>query len=79
MHIDENKKFDRRNLNRNLKDGVITQKDLEVYLAKLPDVSDKIFNPEETSIDSEGLQETRNIEAPSRRKGARKKPKTKGK
>ena len=51
MHIDENKKFDKRNIEKNIKNGIITQKDYEIYLSKLPDASDKLFNPEETSID----------------------------
>lgn len=51
MHLDENKKFDKRNIERNLKDGLITKKDYENYLAKLPDVSDKVFSPEEEGVD----------------------------
>jgi hypothetical protein len=47
MHIDENKKFDIRNIERNIKEGIISQKDYENYLSKLPDVSDKIYNPDE--------------------------------
>ena len=43
MHTDENKRFDRRNLKGCLRRGLITQKDYESYLLKLPDVSDKIF------------------------------------
>ena len=46
MHIDENKRFDKRNLERNVKSGVIAQKDYEIYLSKLPDTGDKLFNPE---------------------------------
>ena len=53
MHIDEQKKFDKRNIERNIKNGTITQKDYEIYLSKLPDVSDKIFNPEESLDDSQ--------------------------
>ncbi len=48
MHIDPNKKFDIRNIERNIKEGIITQKDYEIYLSKLPDVSDKIYNPDES-------------------------------
>jgi len=43
MHIDESKKFDKRNIERNIKDGIISKEDYENYLSKLPDVSDKIF------------------------------------
>jgi len=46
MHIDEDKKLDKRNIGRNVKDGVMAQKDYEIYLSKLADVSDKLFNPE---------------------------------
>ncbi len=47
MHIDESKKFDKRNIERNLKEKIITLKEYESYLARLPDVSDKIYIPEE--------------------------------
>ncbi len=53
MHIDENKKFDKRNIEKNLKDGIITEKDYEMFLSKLPDASDKLFSPEEAVGDSE--------------------------
>jgi hypothetical protein len=43
MHTDENKRFDRRNIKSCLRRGLITQKDYESYLLKLPDVSDKMF------------------------------------
>lgn len=52
MHIDDGKKFDKRNIEKNVKDGIITQKDYEIYLSKLPDVSHKIYIPEECSDDS---------------------------
>ncbi len=59
MHIDENKKFDKRNIEKNIKDAIITEKDYEMFLSKLPDVSDKLFSPE-TATDSEE-PETREI------------------
>jgi len=52
MHTDEQKKFDIRNIDRGIKSGIITQKDYESYLSKLPDASDKVFNPEEPLEDS---------------------------
>ncbi len=55
MHTDENKIFDKRNIERNLKSGIITKKDYDIYLSKLPDVSDKLFNPEEFSVDSDEI------------------------
>ncbi len=57
MHIDLNKKFDIRNIERNLKEGIITQKDYEIYLSKLPDVSDKIYNPDESFEEEIELKE----------------------
>ena len=52
MHTDENKIFDKRNAERNIKNGIITPEDYEIYLSKLPDVSDKLINPDEFSSDS---------------------------
>lgn len=40
MHIDESKKFDKRTIERNLKEGIISAKEWEQYLKALPDVSD---------------------------------------
>jgi hypothetical protein len=42
MHIDENKKFDKRTIERNLKEGIISEKEWEALLKNLPDVSDKV-------------------------------------
>jgi hypothetical protein len=79
MHIDEDKKFDKRNIARNIKNGVVSQKDYEALLSKLPDVSNKLFNPEETSTDL-GEVESRDVdETSSKKKGIRKKAKPKGK
>ncbi len=79
MHIDEDKKFDKRNIVKNTKDGVITQKDYEIYLSRLPDVSDKLFNAEETSagLDEPGSKKER--ETSPKKKGSKKKAKGKGK
>lgn len=57
MHIDEKKKFDIRNIERNIKEGIISQKDYEIYLSKLPDLSDKIYNPEEFQEEVSELKE----------------------
>jgi len=46
MHIDDSKKFDKRNVQRNMKDGILTQKEYDGYLSKLPDVGDKAWFPE---------------------------------
>ncbi len=57
MHVDESKKFDKRNIERNIKDGRITLKDYETYLSRLPDVSDKIYIAEENPTRVEDLEE----------------------
>jgi hypothetical protein len=41
QHIDESKKFDKRTIARNLKEGIVPTKEWEALLKKLPDVSDK--------------------------------------
>lgn len=43
MHIDEKKRYDKRTIEQNLKEGLISQEEYEAYLANLPDVLDKIF------------------------------------
>ena len=79
MHTDENKKFDKRNIERNIKDEIITQKDYEIYLSKLPDVSDKLFNPEDSSIETEDLESKNKEEIQIKKKVLKKKTKGKGK
>jgi len=39
MHIDENKKFDKRTIERNLSEGIISAEEWKKYLKTLPDVS----------------------------------------
>ena len=79
MHTDEQKKFDIRTIERNTKGGIITQKDYETYLSKLPDVSDKVFNPEEASGDSREGESKREEELSSKKREMKKKVKSKGK
>jgi hypothetical protein len=79
MHIDEDKKFDKRNIGKNIKEGVITQKDYEILLSKLPDVRDKLFNPEETSTGIVEIESKKESEISSKKRGAKKKVKGKGK
>jgi hypothetical protein len=79
MHIDEGKKFDKRNIPKNLKNGIIAQKDYEIYLSKLPDVSDKLFNPEETSAELDELESIKDSEILPKKRGLKKKAKGKGK
>lgn len=79
MHIDEQKKFDKRNIERNIKNGTISQKDYEIYLSKLLDVGDKISNPEEFLNHSKDFESKKNSETQTKKKETKKKPKAKGK
>jgi hypothetical protein len=79
MHTDENKKFDRRNIERNIKIGIINQKDYENYLLKLPDVSDKLFNPEKPSTESDEIMLKLEEVSQPKKKTGKKKSKGKGK
>jgi hypothetical protein len=72
MHIDEEKKFDVRNLERNIKSGVSTQKDYAIYLSKLPDASDKVFNPLAEEPESADEMELRKKEGKKKTTGKRK-------
>jgi hypothetical protein len=78
MHIDENKKFDKRNIEKNIKNGIITGKDYEMFLSKLPDVSEKLFNPGETPTDSKEPEARKEGEMPTKKKVIKKKVKAKG-
>lgn len=77
MHIDENKKFDKRNIEKNIKNGIITEKDFEMLLSKLPDVSDKSFSPEEVPADSESLEAKKEGQISPKKKVIKKKVKGK--
>ena len=79
MHIDEGKRFDKRNVAQNIKNGTITQKDYEIFLSKLPDASEKLFNPEEDIAESDEFGLKKESEMSSKKKGIRKKAKGKGK
>jgi hypothetical protein len=79
MHIDEDKKFDKRNVARNIKSGVISQKDYETFVLRLPDASNKLFNPEETSTDLGEVESREVSETSPKKKGIKKKAKGKGK
>jgi len=79
MHTDEQKKFDTRNIERNIKSGIVTQKDYETYLSKLPDVGDKVFNLEDPLKDSMELEPRRESEGSPKKKETKKKGKGKGK
>ncbi len=79
MHIDEDKKFDKRNVARNIKNGIITQKDYETFVSRLPDASSKLFNPEEASSDLVEAEPREESESSIKKKGIKKKSKGKGK
>ena len=79
MHIDEGKRFDKRNVAQNIRNGIITQKDYEIFLSKLPDTSEKLFNPEEGIADSDESTLKKESEPSSKKRGLRKKVKGKGK
>ena len=73
MHVDENKKFDKRNIERNLKEKIINQKELETYLSKLPDVSDKILIPDGSIEEYEEFKSGSEIENQVKKKGSKRK------
>jgi len=79
MHIDENKKFDKRNIERNIKNGIISQKDYETYLSKLQEMSDKLSTPEGSLSGSEDFESKRDDEIQARKRGIKKRTKGKGK
>ena len=76
MHTDENKIFDKRNIERNIKSGIFTKRDYDIYLTKLPDVTDKLFDPEEFSVGSDEIEPKKGGEL--NKKSGKKKPKGKG-
>ncbi len=75
MHIDEDKKFDKRNVVRNIKSGIISQKDYEIFLSKLPDASNKLFNPDEIPADLDEPESGKEGDISSKKKGIKKKVK----
>jgi len=78
MHTDETKRFDKRNVEGNIREGVVSRKEYETYLSKLPDVSDKVFT-EECCSDQEGSSPEKEPEMETRQKKLKKRSKTKGK
>jgi hypothetical protein len=75
MHTDEDKKFDRRNVASNIRTGLMTKRDYELYLSKLPDVSEKVFLPEESPSDSVDVEAKRANQVHSGRKKTKKRGK----
>lgn len=55
MHVDPEKKFDRRSIEQKIREGFVSQKEYDDYLASLPDVSGKVQDPDEkTTREKEG-------------------------
>jgi hypothetical protein len=79
MHIDDSKKFDKRNIEKNVKDGIITEKEYEMLLSRLPDVSDKLFNAEEAVAGPEQSEARKEGEMRPKKKVIKKKVKGKTK
>jgi len=79
MHTDEGKKLDKRNFERSIKGGLITKKEYESYLSKLPDVSDKVFDPEEEIEESDEAAAAEEEEGGPPKRALKKKFKAKGK
>lgn len=78
MHTDPNKKYDKRNIESNIRSSIMTKKDYETYLSKLPDVSEKLFIPEESPESLEG-DARKDDEIQVKKRKAKKKVKGKGK
>ncbi len=47
MHTDEDKRYDKRTIERDLREGLISPREYEEYLRKIPDVSNKVFQSAE--------------------------------
>lgn len=76
MHTDEGKRYDKRNIENNLRRRNMSKKDYENFLAKLPDVSDKIFNPDEIASEAgEDLEAKRGADNVAKKKGGKVKEK----
>ena len=76
MHIDERKRFDKRNVENSLRGRGVAPKDYEAYLAKLPDVSDKAYVPEHEVLEAgDPSGSSGDLETGSRQKGSKKKGK----
>lgn len=42
MHIDESKKFDKRTIEKNLREGIVSAEEWKKFLRSLPDVSENV-------------------------------------
>ena len=43
MHVDPNKRYDKRSIERRIREGLISQNEYDKYLARLPDLSKKAY------------------------------------
>ena len=53
MHIDQDKRFDKRSVDQAIREGLMSQKEYQDYLANLPDVSDKVYDGQDRSAGEE--------------------------
>ena len=76
MHTDESKKYDKRVIETLLRRRMVLPKDYENHLSKLPDVSSKVYNPEEEGMEEgKGPDLQGKSEEDARKKGMKKKGK----
>lgn len=76
MHTDESKKYDKRIIEILLRRGLVLPKDYETYLSKLPDVSSKVYTPEEEGMEEGEKSDSRgDSEEDARKKGMKKRGK----
>jgi hypothetical protein len=76
MHIDEGKKYDKRNMENNLRRREGGRKDFEAYLTRLPDVGDKAYTPEQEGLEAGNQSEfPADLETGLKQKGTKKKGK----
>jgi len=54
MHVDPEKKFDKRSIERKIREGLVSQKEYEDYLAGLPDLSGKVDSPQRNPQKAKG-------------------------
>jgi hypothetical protein len=47
MHIDGNKKFDNRSIDQRIRDGSVSRREYQDYLANLPDAYGKAYDPKD--------------------------------
>jgi len=53
MHIDENKKLDKRSIDQKIREGLVSEREYEDHLASLSDVSHKVDDGQDTPQEKE--------------------------